>query len=76
MPESQASMKTRSVIEVAFDIWSRRKWVALAVFVLVASIVVSVARFLPNVYRSTATVLVERYQISESFARPAVTIEL
>jgi len=76
MPESQASMKTRSVIEVAFDIWSRRKWVALAVCVLVASIVVSVARFLPNVYRSTATVLVERYQISESFARPAVTIEL
>ena len=69
-------MTPRSFVEVALDIWSRRKWLALAVFVLVASVVVSIARFLPNVYRSSATVLVERNQVSESFVRPAVTIEL
>jgi polysaccharide chain length determinant protein (PEP-CTERM system associated) len=69
-------MTTRSFVEIAQDLWSRRKWLAVAVFILVASVVVSVARFLPNVYRSSATVLIERNQISESFVRPAVTIEL
>src|SRR5262249_27407544 len=37
---------------------------------------VSAAVSLPNLYRATATVLVERQQVSEAFVRPSVTAEL
>jgi len=35
-----------------------------------------ITAFLPNIYRSTATVLVERHQVSETFVRSSVTSEL
>src|SRR3989475_4088491 len=36
----------------------------------------SVAMFLPDIYRSTAAVLVERHQVPETFVRSSVTGEL
>jgi polysaccharide chain length determinant protein (PEP-CTERM system associated) len=41
-------------------VWNRRKWLAIVVFVFVAATGLAVALGLPNVYRSTATVLVEQ----------------
>src|SRR4029434_822423 len=57
-------------------VWSRRKWLALLVFVTPACAAISLIMFLPNVYRSTATVLVDRQQVPEAFVRSTVTSAL
>src|SRR3954462_14499703 len=63
-------------LDLALDAWARRKWLALIVFAAVACGAVTLAMSLPNLYRATATVLVERQQVSEAFVRPSVTAEL
>jgi protein tyrosine kinase modulator len=66
--------------ESGFDrvraIWRRRRWVALAVFLVLVAASMSFAMSLPGLYRSTATVLVQRPQVVETFVRPTVTGEL
>jgi protein tyrosine kinase modulator len=57
-------------------IWSRRKWLALVGFVVPFSAAASVILCVPNLYRSTATVLVDRQQVPESFVKSTVTSEL
>jgi polysaccharide chain length determinant protein (PEP-CTERM system associated) len=57
-------------------IWSRRKWLAISVFAFPLAAVVSLVAFMPNVYRSTALVLVDRQQVPEEFVRPTVTSAL
>lgn len=58
------------------EVWHRRKWVGLLASSAVLAGAISVALSLPNLYRATATVLVERQQVSEAFVRPMVTAEL
>jgi polysaccharide biosynthesis transport protein len=60
----------------ALDVWARRKWLALLIFSASFGAIGSLAVSLPDLYRSTATVLVEREQVSEAFIRPSVTAEL
>ena len=60
-------------MDVALDIWRRRKWLAVVIFVLVFAGVASVTVFLPDVYESTATILVERQQVPEAFVQATVT---
>ncbi len=62
--------------EMARAVWSRRKWLAILVLAGSLSTVVSLTLALPNLYRSTATVLVERPQLAETFVRSSVTGEL
>src|SRR5437867_3112930 len=69
-------IRTSQNFDRSLDVWSRRKWLALVVFVAVAGAAVPVAQSLPNLYRAAATVLVERQQVSEAFVRPSVTAEL
>jgi len=57
-------------------VWSRRKWLAILVFAAPVAAAVSLITFLPNVYRSTATVLVDRQQVPEAFVRSTVTSAL
>src|SRR2546427_9491020 len=57
-------------------LWRRRKWIALLAFAAPASMVLGLVTSLPNIYRSTATILVERQQVPEAFVRPTVTSEL
>jgi polysaccharide chain length determinant protein (PEP-CTERM system associated) len=57
------------------EIVSRRKLIAVAVFATVLAATVSFALYLPDLYRATALVLVER-TISESVVRTPVTGEL
>jgi succinoglycan biosynthesis transport protein ExoP len=54
----------------------RRKWVALLVFAAVFGAAASAAKSLPDIYRATATVLVEQQQVSEVFVTQSVTAEL
>jgi len=65
-----------SVNELALGVWSRRRGLAVTVFALVFAGTAGITAFLPNIYRSTATVLVERHQVSETFVRSSVTSEL
>ena len=64
------------MLELAWTVWRRRKWLAILVFVVPLTAAASVVAFAPNVYQSTATVLVDRQQVPEAFVRPTVTSEL
>src|SRR2546422_720831 len=54
-------------------LWRRRKWIALLAFAAPASMVLGLVTSLPNIYRSTASILVERQQVPEPFCRRPVT---
>jgi polysaccharide chain length determinant protein (PEP-CTERM system associated) len=62
--------------DVVLDVWRRRKWIGILAFSAVCAGAITAAVSLPNLYRATATVLVERQQVSEAFVRPSVTAEL
>jgi polysaccharide chain length determinant protein (PEP-CTERM system associated) len=64
-----------SGLERARQVWRRRKWLALAVFTATLAAAFTGVRTLPGLYRSTATVLVERSQVPEAFVRSSVTGE-
>ena len=63
-------------MDLALEAWRRRKWPALVVFAAVCAAAVTVTMSLPNLYRATTTVIVERQEVSEAFVRPSVTAEL
>jgi polysaccharide chain length determinant protein (PEP-CTERM system associated) len=48
--------------------WSRRKWLAAGVFAVVAAAGVTLVSSLPDIYRATATVLVEEPRVEASVA--------
>jgi len=64
------------MLDRVIAVWRRRKWTALLAFAAPFSIVVGLVTSLPNIYRSTATVVVERQQVPEAFVRPTVTGEV
>jgi succinoglycan biosynthesis transport protein ExoP len=74
-PEDDQTLR-RIGPELVLAVWQRRKWVALVVFAAAFTAIASLAVWLPNLYRATATVLVETQQVSEAFVRPTVTSEL
>ncbi|HKN46679.1 MAG TPA: hypothetical protein VJ144_01805, partial [Candidatus Polarisedimenticolia bacterium] len=63
-------------LEALLEAGLRRKWIALAAFGLPAIVTASLAAFMPDIYRATATVLVERQQVPEAVVRSSVTTEL
>ena len=65
-----------SGLETLLEVWSRRKWLAVSAFLCPFVATISLAMSLPDLYRSTATLLVERPQVSESFVKSSVTSEL
>src|SRR5437667_4906557 len=58
------------------EAWSRRKSLAILVFLVPFAVTVSLVKALPDLYRSTATLLVERPQVAETFVKSSVTSEL
>src|SRR5256712_12223387 len=68
--------RNTSGLDVVLEVWSRRKWFAILVFIGPFAVTVSLATALPNLYRSKATLLVERPQVSETFVKTSVTSEL
>jgi len=75
-PEPESEPTKGAGLERVHAIWRRRKWLALLVFALPFAAAASVVLSLPGLYRSKATVLVERQQVPEAFVRPTVTSEL
>ena len=67
--------RTPQNMDMALEAWRRRRWPALVVFAAVCAAATTVA-IPPNLYRATATVIVERQEVSEAFVRPSVTAEL
>src|SRR5438067_2539237 len=64
------------MLEKLVSLWRRRWWLAVLSFAMPACVVVGLVTSLPNIYRSTATVLIERQQVPEAFVRPTVTGEV
>lgn len=60
-------------LELARAIWSRRKWLGVAVWLWTFGAAGTATMALPNMYSATATLLVERQQVPEALVRPAVT---
>src|SRR2546425_11982579 len=73
--DGRSSQRTTQV-ESALDVWRRRKWIVVVVFSAVLVGASSLIESLPDLYRATATALVEREQVSEAFVRAPVTAEL
>lgn len=75
---SRPAARSSSQVDLAsvLELWRRRKWVGLLVFTAVGAAVTSVAVSLPNIYRATATVLVESQQVSAEFIRSSVSAGL
>ena len=69
LPTAQRSAGFDAVLQM----WRRHKWLAIVVFIVVLPAVLSVVVFLPNVYQSTATILVERQKVPEAFVQTTVT---
>jgi polysaccharide chain length determinant protein (PEP-CTERM system associated) len=68
--------RSNSPVDTVLAVWSRRKWLAILVFVAPLVAGVSLVVSLPNVYRSAATVLAERQQVPDFFVRATVTSAL
>ena len=64
----------RSIGVAIAEAWRRRKWLGL-VCSLPAAAMLSLAMNLPNLYSSTATVLVEQQHIPKRFVKSSVTGE-
>jgi polysaccharide chain length determinant protein (PEP-CTERM system associated) len=56
--------------------WSRRKWLGILVLLVPLTAGVSTIMALPDLYQSTALVMIERQQVPEAFVRPTVTSQL
>ena len=65
-----------SWLESVTAVWRRRRWIAVVAFAVPCVAAVCLLAFLPNVYQATATVLIERQQVPESFVKPAMTSEV
>jgi polysaccharide biosynthesis transport protein len=65
--------RSRSPLDMLQAVWGRRKWLAILVFAVPIAAGVPLITFLPNIYRSTATVIVDTQQVPEAFVRPTVT---
>jgi polysaccharide chain length determinant protein (PEP-CTERM system associated) len=63
-------------LQAARDVLSRRRWLAGLTFAGALVTVLSVVLFLPDVYRSSATVLIDRQQIPDELVRSTVTSDL
>jgi polysaccharide biosynthesis transport protein len=74
--EYQAESASAFTADAVLDVWRRRKWIGIAVFIVVFAAALAAVVSLPNLYRASATVLVERPRVSEAFVRQSVTTEL
>src|SRR5262245_29396538 len=68
-----ASESKDSGFEHLAGMWQRRKWPAILVAITTFTAAASVVMFLPDVYRSTVSVLVESQQVPQDFVKSTVT---
>ena len=75
-PVDEEQERPGRALESARDVFGRRRGLAALTFTGALVAVLSVVLFLPDVYRSSATVLIERQQIPDELVRSTVTSEL
>jgi polysaccharide biosynthesis transport protein len=68
--------RTGSLLDQAKAVWDRRKWLGIFTAAAAFAAATSVVLFLPSLYTSTVTVLVDRHQIPEAFVKASVQSEL
>ena len=62
--------------DIIREIWHRRRGIGILAFCAVFACAIGAISSLPNLYRASAKVLVDRQEVSESYVRPSVTSEL
>src|SRR5881397_2833765 len=72
----RGQLRQDSGLHQTLEVWRRRRQLGILVVLGVFVPALSFVAFLPDIYRSTATVLVERQQAAEIVARSAATEEL
>ncbi|MEE4175222.1 MAG: hypothetical protein V2I57_13300 [Xanthomonadales bacterium] len=65
-----------TLIETALEIWGRRKWLLLVSFVSVFGLVAGLVLALPDLYRSSTTLIVGQDDVTESLVENNVSTEL
>ena len=65
-----------SSLERVRQVWSRRKWLGILLAVVPLTAGAGIILGLPDLYQSTALILIERQQVPEAFVRPTVTSQL
>src|SRR5215510_10432769 len=75
-PMPDEAVRSGSMTEMVKSAWGRRKWLAVVVFAVPFVTAASLIMFMPGIYRSTATILVDRQQVPETMVRPTVTSAL
>lgn len=63
---------SESAADMVLDVLQRRKWVGLITAAVALSLAAPLPLFLPDIYRATATVLVEHRDVPTNFVRPSV----
>ena len=75
-PQGTSNAMRAPGLDTARAVWHRRKWPTLLVFAMLLSTTFALARSLPNVYESAATLLVERSQAPDRPGGPLADVEL
>ena len=60
-------------LDRVWALWNRRKWLGIVVFLLPFTAATAVIMALPDLYQSTALVMIERQQVPEACVRATVT---
>jgi polysaccharide chain length determinant protein (PEP-CTERM system associated) len=63
-------------VQYALGVWRRRRWLVVVAFATPLAAALGLISSLPNIYQSTATVLVERQQVPEAFVKTTVTSDV
>ena len=66
----------RTLIETALEIWRRRKWLMMICFLSVFGVVAGHVMALPDLYRSSTTLIVGQDGVTESLVENNVSTEL
>jgi succinoglycan biosynthesis transport protein ExoP len=69
-------MNTHSPLDPIRAAWSRRKWLVIPAFAFPLAAAATLILAMPTIYRSSATLIIERQQVPETFVRPTVTDEI
>jgi len=67
---------SRTVIELALEVWRRRKWLMVISFLSVFGLVAGLVTALPDLYRSSTTLIAGHDDVTESLVENNVSSEL
>lgn len=68
----QSSNELQKMVDLAW----RRKWVILIPFFVVSMTITLFGLYLPNLYRSSATILIEPQKVPKDYVRSTITIDI